>query len=577
MKLRFLALLLFVTVLSYSMGETRTEAEVAQQYVKWARQAIDEGRWPEALAALERAADFSPVSSDISYLLALARSHERKSRVAVLEALHSAFKTDLWFYYSASQARFLQAEQFVKMRNYHEALSALDLVSQSADSAELRLLALRGLATDPAFGPDNVSALAQFRRSTLEAMDRYSRDPRPLKIFFEYARNRNPAPSSLEESDLNLMALALRRLPALIETEPELAWLASPFIRDAAQARRLVASYRTGALYSDNVKNFRPNPGSIAAALNLGLLNDSEAVEEFFNGPKVFDNRPGLFGGVGFAPDGEIRLDKDLIAEIGNLLRSDEGRNLFARRLLSFSGVITGGRDSYFETCAFYRGGALREYAHDADHDGLVDYRVIFGADSTPLRAELTENRAEAQVFWEQYPSVHRADLAGSRYFFRPADFQYSPLNFIELGASKNYSGLIYPVIIDQNFRISRRSLVSFCAGIQRPSVEFDGAVEQFDLERGIPLRAVETLKGQPVSRTGFENGYPVIQYIDLDLDGRMETVRRFRKPVDPDYGFLDYRSLIYSSRSDWAGEENISTGEMYREDGSVVFSWDWE
>ena len=578
MNLRFvLALLLFVTVLSYSMGESETE--VAEQYVKWARQAIEEGRWPEALAALERAADFSSVSSDISYLLALARSHEGKSRIAVLEALHQAFEAGRWVHYSASQARLEQARQFIAMRNYSMALSALDLLPQSADTAELRLLALRGIAVDPGRGSaDSVFALAQFRRSTLEAMDRYSRDPRPLRIFFEYARNRNPEPSHLEESDLNLMTLALRRLPVLVETDPELAWMAAPFIRDIAQARRLVGSYRSGALSAEG--NRLPSPGSIAVALNLGLLNDSDAVEELFNGQRVFDNRPGLYGGAGFAPDGETVLDKDLLVEIGDLLRSDEGRNLLAGRLLSFSGVIASGRNGYIETCAFYRNGSLREFAYDTDHDGIADFRVIFGASSNPLRAEITENRIETQIVWELYPSVLRAEMAGSRYSFRPADFQYSPISFIELGGSKNYSGLIYPVVIEQNLRISLRSLVSFCYNIQRPSVEFDGAVEQIDLINSMPLRAVEILNGRQVSRTEFEKGFPVIQYIDLDLDGRMETVRLFRKPADssdPWYldGRLDYRGLIVSSHSDWTGEGIYSTGEMYQEDGSVVYSWD--
>jgi hypothetical protein len=315
-------------------------------------------------------------------------------------------------------------------------------------------------------------------------------------------------------------------------------------------------------------------------ALNLGLLNDNDAVEEFFNGQKVFDRRPGLIGGAGFSPDGEIVLDKDLVVEISGLLRSNEGRDLFARRLLSFSGVITGSMNSNTETCAFYRNGSLREYARDTDFDGIADFRVIFAADSSPLRAELIIDSVQARVFWEHYPSVRMADMAGYRYFFRPMDYQFAPLNFIELGGSRNYSGLIYPAVIEQNFRISRRSLLSLCTSIQRPSLEFNGAVEQIDLNRGIPLRAAEILNGQQVSFTGFENGFPVIQYIDLDLDGRMETIRRFRKPDDVS-GFLDspdlwdYRTLIASSHSDWTGDGFFSTGEVYQDDGSVVYLWD--
>jgi len=121
---------------------------------------------------------------------------------------------------------------------------------------------------------------------------------------------------------------------------------------------------------------------------------------------------------------------------------------------------------------------------------------------------------------------------------------------------------------------LTRRALVSFCVSISRPSVEFDGAVERIFLERGIPLQAEEILNGKQVSFTEFERGIPVIQRIDLDLDGRMETVRRFRPP-GPDFNeTFDYRSLIASSESGW-GDERYMTGEMYLQDGSVVYLWD--
>ncbi|MCL2066541.1 MAG: hypothetical protein FWG99_03650 [Treponema sp.] len=601
MKLRpVLAYLLFAVFLSAAfaqdsgMEEKTGDAEIAEQYVRWAQQAIDEGRWPQALAGLERAADFASASSDISYLLALARSHEGRSRRAVLEALGQALQTNRWVNYSESQARLMQARQLSAMRHYSAALAALDNVPQSADTAGLRLLALRGMALNAAHAAgEPVMALALFRRSVLETMDRYPRDPRPLRIFLEYARNRHPEFSALTESDNNLMELVLRRLPFLLEDDPELAWLAAPFIRDAAQARRLVASYRAGALPPVQSEHFFPSPGSIAAALNLGLLNDSEAVEELFDGQRVFDNRPAVTGGAGFFPAGEIALDVETIVETSDLLRSDEGRDMFARRLLSFSGIITSGREGHIETSAFYRDGSLREFVYDADNDSLADFRVVFGADYAPLRAERLllpdleterpalpqreEDLVRALIIWERYPSVSRAELAGYRYFFRPADYHYSPLAFLELCGSKSYSGLMYPVISHENIMLSRRSLVASCASLQRPSVEFEGAVEQIDLYRGIPLRAVEVLNGRQVSVTEFEAGLPVIQYIDLDLDGRMETVRRFRRPVSlPEAeDFLDFRSLIESSLSDWSGEGIHRTGEMYPDDGSVVYSWD--
>jgi hypothetical protein len=122
--------------------------------------------------------------------------------------------------------------------------------------------------------------------------------------------------------------------------------------------------------------------------------------------------------------------------------------------------------------------------------------------------------------------------------------------------------------------------MISFCDSITRPSVEFDGAIEQIFFDGGFPRQAVEILNEKYISVTEFERGIPVIQYIDLDLDGRMETIRRFHRP-GLDYPWpgldekFDYHRLIASSESDWTGEGQFSTGEVYLQDGSIIYSWD--
>jgi hypothetical protein len=39
----------------------------------------------------------------------------------------------------------------------------------------------------------------------------------------------------------------------------------------------------------------------------------------------------------------------------------------------------------------------------------------------------------------------------------------------------------------------------------------------------------------------------------------------------------FNYRLLIASSESDWTGEGRFMTGEVYLQDGSVVYSWDMD
>jgi hypothetical protein len=117
----------------------------------------------------------------------------------------------------------------------------------------------------------------------------------------------------------------------------------------------------------------------------------------------------------------------------------------------------------------------------------------------------------------------------------------------------------------------------------ERPSREFQGAVERVTLGRGVPLRSAEYLEGRMISVTEFILGRPTVQRIDLDLDGRMETIRRFRREAgtpDPGEGYAwdspwEYAAVLAASESDWDGDGVYETGEEYLPSGAVARSWD--
>jgi tetratricopeptide (TPR) repeat protein len=551
----------------------------AEQYVRWAEEAAAGGRWNEALAGLERAADYADISSDLSYLLALARARTGKPRGAVLEALGRAVEAGRWNRYSPDQALLLEAETLIALRNFSEALNLLARRSPDADGAALRLSALRGL-------PD----IHEFRRVMGETLERYPRDPRPAVIFLDYAGGKPP-----EANDQALLDLVLRRLPYILDAEPRLAFMAAPFIRDREEARRFLGAYR-GV--------HRPLPASIPASLNLGLIDETEAVEELFT-------PPASNAGV----NAEMIIDRDLIQEVFALLKGDESRSIFRRMLFRFSGIITADadRDGIPESRVRYRDGALGEFFWDADQDGLPELAVYFDAGGIPLWAEQVtlpespesaaipaagpapaetadvpaggvfaiplrdEDRAKALIFWERYPWVQRSELGGVTYLPAPGDFLFNPLRFTALAEEGEGPGLLYPQAEIPNVRISRRTLVSFSQTIRRPSGEFEGAVEWIDLLHGVPLRAAEILDGRPVAVTEFLRGNPSIQRIDLDLDGRMETIRRFQgEEAEAGGGRLpEYKKIIRFSESDWDGDGIFETSEQYLSDGTVVYSWD--
>ena len=482
-------------------AELRGDLAIAEKYLVWAEDAIAAGRWPQAHAALERAADFSGSLSDISYLLALARSGSNQSRVSVMQALEAAFAAGRWVRYTEAEARLLEADQLIAMHRYSGALDSLAVVKASAadnaDSALLYLAAFKGL-----------NSAAEFHQCMFETLNRYPRDTRPLRLFLDYARRQRSLGIKPDNGDLTLMELILSRLPFLLDTDPELAWMAAPFISDIDEARRILSAYRSGS--------FRPNPASIAPALNIGLLNDSDAIDELFDS------------------GGELVIEKELIENVYNLLRGEEGREQLARRLLAFTGIITEDEDydSYPETRCVYRQGELAEYYFDPNQDGIDEMVILFNSGS-PQWAEI---EPQVLILWERYPSVQRTVMGKEIYLPAPGAFRFAPLDFIELCPGETAAGLLFPRRDPLSPSISRRLLASFASTVLRPSDDFEGGVERVYLQNGVPVRAEAVLNGMTVSRTEYRDGSPVLKRMDLNLDGVMETTLRYENAAGSEW-----------------------------------------
>jgi len=554
-------------------GFPRGDILVAERYVVWAEQAIADGRMAQAQATLERANDFADVSSDVSYLLASVRARNGESRFLVLEALEKAIGVNQWRRYSEAEALLLQAEHLIALRRFYAALNSLDiyrfLASETIDSALLRMQALSGLALagmdfPPTNMPTNMPmgsighvgvmpgvrppAALEFRQQTLETMDRNPLDPQPLRILFSYASQRLP-----NADDLALVEIALRRLPFLLDADPGLAWMAAPFVGDLEEARRLVMAYRAGDRRPGAA--FAPNPASIVPALNLGLLDDIDAVEELFAAPA----------------QGELALDKGLLAAVGDLLRSDEGRDRFAERLHSFTGAITSdeNRDGIPESRAVFQDGVLLAFYHDADQDGVPDWSIAFDA-GLPQRGEFLampeasrssgsvsggDRVVQALIVWYRYPLVQQVILREETFFFPPGNFQYNPIAFANFGASETYEGLLIPARNHLSQGLTRRALAMSAATIERPSLEFEGGAERVYLRQGIPVFSQVTADGMVISATEFENGFPVIQRVDLTREGRLQTIRLFHPGTN----------TLRSSASDWRGDGIFEYADLYQ------------
>jgi len=353
------------------------------------------------------------------------------------------------------------------------------------------------------------------------SLDRYPRECGPVRVFFDYLKREDAAGRNPGKDELAQLELIIRRLPALILKDPQLAWIAAPFMRDSDEAKRLVMAYR--AIHT-------PEPASLPAALKLGVIDEETALEELFP---------------------SSRLDKNLVSEIWDSLRREEAKAIFRRNLSAYSGVFIedADRDGIPEISVEYAGGMLKSYTYDADQDCIPELTVYFEAgdprqalvfvppgNSGPERFKTGVLPREVNIRWERYPAVLDAELNGTRFIPRPFDFHYSPLKFAEMWAN----GLLYPNRDPLSPPLTLKSLVMNALQAERPSLEFSGGKEVVELAGGIPIRAREYVPSPgstgylQVSETEFVRGRPQIQRVDLNFDGRIDTVRRFKKTYRP-------------------------------------------
>lgn len=500
------ALIVSILAAAAAGGQDRGDAAVASRYFDYALAAAVDGRWSDAEETLSRASDFSDVSSDVSYLLALARLRGGKPVGAALEALSRAVEAGRWTRYAENDALLLEGECYAAIRSFDQALAAVAPCPESPEKALVRLRALAGQGDR-----------SRFRALARDVLDVYPRDPRIARALLS---GLDPAVSS--DGDRPLAETVLARLPFLLDPDPFLAVLAYPFVRDPSERKDLIAAYRA----EGNV-----SPRSVAPALELGLISEADAAAELFSYPAI---------------------DLKTLRSVFALLRDDPSRSRFSRTAAAYSGVLSedSDGDGRPESSTVYVSGAIASFSYDSDQDGIpelsVDFRdglpvsaiiaaslsvepnagLLSSSRSVAARPAGTAERVFARVAWSRFPYASSAELDGVKYEYDAREFPLSPLVLSRLVPSGDTR---FPQADPLSFRLTDRSLLSFAAAIEREGSLAPGSVERVSFVRGVAVRAVETLKGAVIARTEFVRGRPASRTLDMDLDGRMEAVQRFR------------------------------------------------
>ncbi|GHU43873.1 hypothetical protein FACS1894190_14770 [Spirochaetia bacterium] len=504
------------------------EEAIALRYTEWAEKAIAEGRLTAAETFLTQAADYANVSSDLSYQRAYAGFLLHRPKRGILASLNLAFVTDRWNKYTKEAARLLEAEILIEMKQYAAALRALDRLGFDEKPVLLRLRAL--------LFSNNVQ---DFKKLTRTALERYPDNPDFAVLFLKYAKN-VPAPDAI---DNNLIDIILKRVYILQESYPNLAYLAAPFMRDTEEARRNLQAWVAA------IRDSRIPAEALPVLLKLGVMDEEGNIESFFYSTT---------GNTGYD---RYLLYKDDIEAFWQLIRTDDLRLRFEKNISKYSGTIVedSNGDGIVETQTEYKDGLLLSFIQDRDQDGENEIVIAFKA-GVPVSAEIftsegTEEKTPEKYFvtWSRYPALRDAVVEGAHYFFRSGEFFYKPFQFINLCGGEG--GLLYP-LRNSTAGLSETSIVSASYYFERAGKDFDKSVEKFECSGGIILSSKEYLNGELVSVSEYKNGIIVKQRIDLDLDGRLETVRHYKN--NSGVAVLDY------IEGDWNGDNYYEYRENF-------------
>jgi hypothetical protein len=170
-------------------------------------------------------------------------------------------------------------------------------------------------------------------------------------------------------------------------------------------------------------------------------------------------------------------------------------------------------------------------------------------------------NRRKAKLRWERYPAALDTELEGKRFIPKPLDFFFTPVRFAPLV----YGGPDYPQREAIPPVLTERSLMSFSNILEQPSDIFKGAMERVELADGLPVKSTVTINGKKVSDKTYQLGRPLVEYLDMDMDGRMETIRRY-----------DQEGLVITE-SDWDGDGLYEYAEIRQSDGTIKKFWDFD
>lgn len=498
---------------------------------------LGNGEWAQAGLEAAVGAGFAPELADFPYIRAVASLASGEARHTSIEYLYDALSAGrFWRMYNSADARVLLARLLAETGRPAAALEQLDNpdVRVSADADYARLLAL--------YAADKQS---ERERLFLQALDRWSFDSRFPRLFFsrEYLNHPNPQTVRIAE-------ILLRRLYMWENEDRELLLLAVPFEPDPQLRIRNIRIFR-GMGGADERYPGAGEPHALSAllALEYGLLDEREAVREFFS---VTDE------------NGSV-IERSYLERLAGLLGASESRLLLATLLSGFDGSVYEDRDknSVPEVIVRYNDGRPVYAVFDPDQDGLPELEV-FSELGSPVRIR-SGGIGPAEIRYTAYPVVSVVTRGDREYAIKPGHLRWEPLRWSNLPMTVQGTRpfVLYDFRTGLN-TLSDTMLLDHSAWYRMQDSDRIGGEVRVNLEQGKPLAAEYRLDGRVYAWSSYTNGRITMRMIDHDGDGRLETTELY-----------DRNGSLVSVQMDTSGNRSSDYTEEYKPDGTAVFQWD--
>jgi tetratricopeptide (TPR) repeat protein len=543
----------FAALLAGSLLQAETQSPASYELLlDEAASFVEKGSWEAALGLLDLAREVDGGDADLHFLASKAMLGMGRSWSLAIAELDAALASRRFTRFSAGQALIERASLLQRRGRPREALADLaaagagragSLLSLDAAAAALSLACRRDLADREAFN-------AELDR----ALSRFPRDPRFPRLFLTWLNPSGPSPAERKIGDQ-----ILRNLPGYLGEDPELAVLAASIMPSPQARREAILSFRARGLAS---------APAIMAALETGILDGAQAIDEFFSLPGS--------------------LDLDALRRLDSLLASDEHRSLLAARLSAFSGAlrapvapIGGGEER-----AIYDSGEARSWTVDLDQDGVAEIRASMLPGLSAVTLTMEQADGVLTLAYENWPAIAQASgrQASTRteYLFPPEALYFKAFS-LESPAPRSAPWFSFP----RHALAAPPSQRALLAAALSMTLEEDGKDRVIvELSGGVAIRSRRYRQGQLVAEMSYSGGRPFREKVDSDGDGAFET-ERLHDPagagddasvtavgldLDGD-GLVDYREETrspYLREWDYNGDGLMDARE-YREAGDRI------